>query len=144
LLALAANNVRVTSAEFDDWAAVRELLTPGGTLAPITTLRLCELAAETVADILEVGGPSSGWGRKSGHAAEWVGAAIGAGQALARFDTPEFLATVPGEILRSVAQAAGLKSTGAVAALRSSLAGKLPDWRPDAAAFGAPGPKASI
>jgi len=73
----------------------------------------------------------------SGPAAEWIGAAIGAGLALGRFDTADFLAQVGGDELRRAAAAAGEKATGSVKSLRERLVGKLPDWRPDAAVFGA-------
>ena len=56
-------------------------------------------------------------------------------------DTERFLATVSGDILRKIAVEHGHKPRGSVAELRRQLAGHLPDWRPAAAQFGAPGPK---
>ncbi len=96
-------------------------------------------AAKLLQTLLTIGGPSDRFAA-SGDAAEWIGAAIGAGEALPRFDTEVMLAAVNGETLRKVATDAGIKATGSVTALRSKLIGALPNWRPDAAAFGAPGP----
>ena len=76
----------------------------------------------------------------SGDAAEWIGATIDAGAQLPRFDTEEFLKQVRGSVLVDLAEQAGIKSSGTVTALRARLVGQLPNWRPAASQFGAPGP----
>ncbi len=81
---------------------------------------------------------SGGYALASGPAAEWIGAAVRADDALPRFDTPEFLAHVQVAELKRLAAEAGIKVSGSGAAVRQALAGKLPTWRP--AVFGAPAP----
>lgn len=159
LLAFAADNVelRIDHAALDDdheWSGdsrlrtigdvIDPLLLPGGGLADISGAQARDLAATLLRRILKVGGPDemNRWpGNASGDAAEWIGAAIGAGDAVGRFDTEAFLATVNGDELRRAAEAAGIKANGAVGALRARLVGHLPDWRPAAAQFGAPAPR---
>lgn len=154
VLALAADNVSVRLSHGDvpeglewraqaRWRQFRDLalglLHPGGALTDVNGAHARMMAAAALARLLTVGVPST-FGVESGAAAEWIGAAIGAGDMLGRFDTPAFLAQASGDVLRAAAAAAGIKATGAVGALRERLAGALPDWRPDAAAFGAPAP----
>lgn len=124
---------------FEDIAAT--LLLPGGGLAELNAAEARRQAGDALARILKVGAAGGSYSADSGPAAEWIGAAIGAGQAVGRFDTAEFLAHVNGETLRQVATAAGLKATGPVGALRERLAGQMAGWLPDAAAFGAPAPE---
>lgn len=155
LLAFAADNVQLRL-EWDHDRAWRgpyrlkpigdvlaPLLLPGGAAAEISAADARTQAGELLARLLRIGGPDdlnrSYNTRASGMAAEWIGAAIGAEAALGRFDTAELLAQVGGEELRRAAAQQGLKATGGVTELRARLAGQMPGWRPDAAAFGAPG-----
>lgn len=149
ILAWGALNVSVTGMDagsgyrpdrhnFRDVAA--RFLLPGGGLPDVSMADAKMHAADVMARILRIGEDSGFYKSASGPAAEWIGAAIGADQALPRFDTAAFLAQVSGDELRRAATAAGEKSTGTVKALREKLTGKMPDWRPDAAAFGAPAP----
>lgn len=130
--------------QFQEWHHMRDLarrlLLPGGAITELSGADARALAGEAMARILGFNANGTKYGGNSGAAAEWIGAAVGADQALPRFDTEAFLAAMNGETLRKLAQEAGLKSTGAVGALRASLVGKLPDWRPTAAQFGAPAP----
>jgi hypothetical protein len=98
-------------------------------------------AGEVLAGLLTVTGPSTGWRQGSGMAAEWIGAAIGAGEALGRFDTQPFLAETPLPVLKELAREAGLVGKATASALRPALVGRAPNWRPEAAAFGAPAPR---
>lgn len=156
LLAFTADNVQVRShwehlLEWDDHARrdfrdiKRALLQPGGGLAEISAADARMQAGEMLARLLAVGGPDDAgrsYSTASGAAAEWIGMAIGAGAAVGRFDNADFLKQAGGDELRRAATAAGIKATGAVTALRARLVGNLPNWRPDAAQFGAPGPAA--
>lgn len=92
------------------------------------------LLAQAVARL--VGCPAAG----RDNAAEWIGAAVCAITYLPRLDTPEFLATTSGDMLKGLAAEQGVKLKN-VSELRSHFVGKLPEWRPDFAQFGAPGPK---
>ncbi|MBU6246497.1 MAG: ParB/RepB/Spo0J family partition protein [Xanthomonadaceae bacterium] len=151
IFAFAANNVAVRGGfyaegmrqhqRFDALAA--RLLTPGGTVAPLTDDLAHELLHELLATIFEFTGPdATTYAPGSGEAAEWAGTLVNAAELLPRFDTAEFLAHVPADELRQAAEAAGLtpKKTATAKALRELLADKARDWRPDAAHFGAPGP----
>jgi ParB family chromosome partitioning protein len=120
---------------FEDLA--ERLLLPGGQIDPHTGPTLPGIAAEAIARIVGFSGDGMGM-RDSGPAAEWIGAAIGADEALPRFDTAEFLAHVNGDELRRAAGAAGIKPPSKVSAMREQLVDKLPNWKP--AAFGAPAP----
>lgn len=142
ILAFAADNVEVRRTHgypLRD-ALAGMLLQPGGNLAELTLDQTKKIAAELLVRTLTIGGPSARFAA-SGRAAEWIGAAIDAAQLLPRFDHPGFLEVCRGDELRKAAADAGMKSTGSVAALRQALAGKLPDWRPTAAQFGAPAPR---
>ena len=116
------------------------LLAPGGTAAP----DIDEVAHQLLATVFEFTGPNATtYSPGSGDAAEWAATLIDAQKHLGRFDTPEFLATVPTDELRQAAEAAGLapKKTATAKTLRELLAGNAPDWRPAAAHFGAPAPQ---
>ena len=141
ILAFAADNVSVSCAggyeekRFQDLAA--RILLPGGGVEDLSMA----LAGKLLARVLSCGASRGVYGcHRSGAAAEWIGAAIGADASLPRFDTAEFLAQVKGDAIRAAAEYAGLKSTGTVKAVREALTGRAPGWRPDAAAFGAPAP----
>ena len=86
--------------------------------------------------MLVISDPSAEFG--SGPVAEYIAHALDV--PAPRLDTAEFLATLHGDELRKVSHAhdANRSMPTSVAALRNSLIGKLPNWRP--AAFGAPGP----
>jgi ParB family chromosome partitioning protein len=145
ILVLGCRNIQIHSdglewdaRHFEDLA--ERLLLPGGQIDPHTGPTLPGIAAEVIARI--VGFSSDGTGmRASGPAAEWIGAAIGADEALPRFDTAEFLTHVNGDELRRAATEAGIKPPTKVSAMREQLAGRLPAWKP--AAFGAPAPVVS-
>jgi ParB/RepB/Spo0J family partition protein len=143
LLALLASNIEIrpwgTASEIE--VLIAPLLSPGGGPASIEEPDLKVLAASVLAQLLTVAGPSAPYKTGSGDAAEWIGASICAGDALPRFDSEQFLACVNGDTLRAAAIAADMKSTGPIGALRAKLIGNMPNWRPDAAAFGAPAPK---
>ncbi|MBW4089930.1 MAG: ParB/RepB/Spo0J family partition protein [Proteobacteria bacterium] len=117
------------------------LLQPGGTPLAVSDADLRGLAGATLARLLAVATPDDAgksYSFASGPAAEWIGAAVRADDALPRFDTPEFLAHVQVGELKRLATEAGIKVAGTGAAVRQALAGKLPEWRP--AVFGAPAP----
>lgn len=117
----AVNIVRATVAPVDQWRAIVAMQAAGSTLANATASL----------------GLSEQMGRRLDH--------------LGRLH-PDMLALIEAagmpehRHLRVIAQAshkqqkAALKSTRATAALRTQLAGALPDWRPTQAQFGAAGP----
>ena len=118
------------------------VLLPGGTLDQVSLATMRTLCGVLMARVLDFGkaGSAGFYSSTSGDAAEWIGAAIGAENALPRFDSAEFLQQVGGDELRAAAGAIGEKPTGTVKSLRERLVGKMPDWRPTCAAFGAPAP----
>lgn len=144
ILAFAARNVEVQGVSYADQkervAIIGLLLYPGGNLAEMQEAEVRKTAAAVLIRVLTVGAP--GIWRSSGPAAEWIGAAIAADMALPRFDTEDFLKTCSGDVIRAAAADIGMKNTGAVGALRQQLVGKLPNWHPAAADFGAPAPTA--
>ena len=107
---------------------------------------LLMIASDLLRRCLRCAGPdddqrSPGMRHDAGKVAEWLGHALSAADHLPRLDTPAFLATISGDILRQIAIEHGIKPLSKVSDLRTQLAGKLPDWKPAAAQFGAPGPK---
>lgn len=146
VLAFAADNIEVRgmSRSVAQQAAAM-LLRPGGHLAEFTYDTLISAAETILTGALRVSGPGSNqYGNPgSGDAAEWVGVLTGAEGFLGRFDTPEFLATVKGPPLRAAAMQLPPMAVGdkaSVAQIRAAIAGQLPEYRPAAAAFGAPRP----
>jgi ParB family chromosome partitioning protein len=142
VLALCGENVSARGAHggFKDLAA--RMLAPGGNRLQLSEADLCTIGQTAVGRILDCGevtGRFTSLG--SGDAAEWVGAAINAADALPRFDTEEFLATATNAELKRAAAGAGLLSGGTGTQLRERLAGRAPKWRPEAAVFGAPAPR---
>jgi ParB family chromosome partitioning protein len=153
LLATHARNVQISSGARDGYGQSRyrntdlvaRLVGPGGDLIHPDDDTLRQLAGEALARMIEVSGPDATSFRPgSGAVAEWIGAALDAAAKLPRLDTPELLATINGDALRRAAEGAGIKPLKGVKALREQLAGNLPDWHPDAAQFGAPGPKEHV
>ena len=152
LLAFGARNVNVYGlADTDDdghydptrrhFADIADaLLLPGGVLEDVYMETVRSLVGTVLARVLVLKSEGTTYAPSSGAPAEWIGAAIGADKALPRFDTDDFLKHVGGDELRAAATAAGEKATGSVKALREKLAGKMPDWRPACATFGAPAP----
>ena len=151
VLLLTAPNVTISGV--DDPAALKalrsRLVNPAGHLVAPPTIDIYDdilaVAAEALALCLPIVAPGDQreWRRAdAGEVAEWIGHALAAGAHLDRFDDAEFLAEVSGEPLRQIAAENGHKPTGKVGDLRRQLVGHLPDWRPAAAQFGAPGPRA--
>ncbi|WP_428485985.1 ParB N-terminal domain-containing protein [Rhodopila sp.] len=134
---VAAGDNSYEQRNFRDIAA--RVLLPGGGLDEVSMADARGYAGEVMARVLSFG-VAGLYYSSSGAPAEWIGAAIDANQAMPRFDTEDFLKQVGGDELRRVALAFGERATGTVAALRARLVGRLPAWRPDAAAFGAPAP----
>ena len=117
------------------------LVLPGGQPAELSDDDSLMAVAETVlTEALFITPTDQGMGRGAGPAAEWIGVLAGADGFLERFDTPAFLATVRGDVLKAIPNALGLKGSITVSAIREGLAGHLPEWRPEAAQFGAPAP----
>lgn len=143
LLLLTAPNVIVQGAEEDVRDLRERLVAPDGSLdSHLGTAELIGVAQDALRRCLSVAGPDVAYPRTdSGEVAEWLGHALDAADHLPRLDTAEFLATVSGDVLRAIATEHGHKPATKVAALRQQLIGHLPDWRPAAAQFGAPGPK---
>jgi ParB family chromosome partitioning protein len=140
ILLLGSRNIQIQGGDID-WETrhfedlVARLLLPGGQIDPHTGPTLPGIAGELIARIVSAK-PEGMMG--SGQPAEWIGAAIGADEALPRFDTAEFLAHVNGDELRRAALAEDIKPPAKVSAMREQLVGKLPNWKP--AVFGAPAP----
>lgn len=141
ILALCADNITIVPHQARPLDQAADLLAPGGVAMPWSAEAMRAAAGEVLAGLLTVTGPSTGWRQGSGVAAEWIGAAIGAGEALGRFDTPQFLAETPLPVLKELAREAGLVGKATAGALRPALVGRAPNWRPEAAAFGAPAPR---
>lgn len=147
ILALAGDNVRIWGEGFEDLAA--KLLAPGGALLGDTTADdIAAIAREAIGRMVRFGQASiaryndgRSTGTVSGDAGEWIGAAIGAGDALDRFDSAEFLATLSVAELRRAAEVAGLLSTGSGINLRERLTGRAERYRPERAVFGAAAPR---
>lgn len=150
LVLVAAPNVTVRG--FEDvpqmTAITARLVDPAGHLLPIEGAELDALALDVLARCLWVGGPNAEgvvtYRTDSGPVAEWIGHHCNAAAHLQRFDTAEFLAAVPTDMLRAAAVAAGDaagKLPKQAGALRKALTDHLPLWRPAAAHFGAPGPR---
>lgn len=140
ILALSADNVDVrglSDGHFADLAT--RLLAPGGQLLEVSDADLCAMGQTALGRMLHVGTPEAGR-TASGWAAEWIGAAIGAGASLDRFDSQDFLTTASLTELKRAAADAALLPTGTAANLRERLTGRVPDYRPEPAAFGAPAP----
>lgn len=147
ILALAGDNVRIWGEGFEDLAA--KLLAPGGALLGDTTADdIAAIAREAIGRMVRFGQASiaryndgRSTGTVSGDAGEWIGAAIGAGDALDRFDSAEFLATLSVAELRRAAEGAGLLSTGSGINLRERLTDRAERYRPERAVFGAAAPR---
>lgn len=140
ILALSADNVDVrglSDGHFADLAT--RLLAPGGQLLELSDADLCAMGQTALGRMLHVGTPEAGR-TASGWAAEWIGAAIGAGASLDRFDSQDFLTTASLTELKRAAADAALLPTGTAANLRERLTGRVPDYRPEPATFGAPSP----
>ncbi|MGE4044492.1 MAG: ParB N-terminal domain-containing protein [Acetobacteraceae bacterium] len=144
LLTLCADNVDVrTTGQFRVKTDLPpRLVAPGGTLLSLTDEEVNQIARETLAEIIRFAGPKGSQMSASGAAGEWIGAAVNAQESLGRFDTAEFLATCKGEELKRAAFGTGFKANQPATALKRELEGKSPNWRPEAAQFGAPGPRA--
>lgn len=147
VIALHATNVRIlgyhkSSDHYEDLRGrdlMRRLVGPEGH-PHIGESTVRQIACEALARTVSFAGPdASTYTPGSGDEGEWIGHEIDAQRCLPRFDTLEFLATVSGAELRRLADSIGVKLKGA-GELRKRLVGQLPDWRPDAAQFGAPGP----
>ena len=149
VLLLTAPNVSVRGVDYDinqgrlDDLRLR-LVLPTGFIYTNDGAALVDIGAEALRRCLSVAKPDAEKASHrvdSGEVAEWLGHNLVAGDELPRFDTPEFLETISAGILRKIAIEHGHKPAAQAADLRRQLAGHLPDWRPAAAQFGAPGPK---
>jgi ParB family transcriptional regulator, chromosome partitioning protein len=144
VLALAADNVTIYAnrarVRFDDLIA--RMLAPGGNFLDVSTADSVSIAQTAIGRILNFVGPAAmNFNPDSGDAGEWIGTAIGAAHALPRFDTEAFLQTASLAELKRAATGAGLLATGTAANLRERLIGRAPNYRPEAADFGAPAPR---
>lgn len=147
VLALHAGNVEIRGYQSDGTYIrdkgkdlVRRLINPAGQMQYDGT-ELPHIAGETLARALSFSPPDgSSYNPGSGDVAEWIAAAIDAQPFVPPIDSTEFIATLSAEALRAAATEAGLKFTTAGAAKRE-LPGKLPEWNPTFAHYGAPGPK---
>ena len=122
---------------FGDLAA--RILTPDGNLTDDDEA-INESAKAIMVRVLRLKVDGTTYDPSSGAAAEWIGRFVDAEKELPRFDTEAFLATCNGDVLRKAAESIGEKATGSVKSLRERLIGKMPDWKPDAAVFGAAAP----
>ena len=119
-----------------------KLIAPDGTLRDDADERVIRACARTVlANVVRFTTGESFSDPGSGAAGEWIGRLINAEAHLGRFDDEKFLATLRGETLKKVAEAAQVKWQGTAKAMRDRLQGQAKDWTPDAAVFGAPGPR---
>ncbi|CAH2603712.1 ParB domain-containing protein [Rhodovastum atsumiense] len=126
---------------------VHGLVSPAGHVTPGVMPRQAieDIVAEALALCLSAEPPDAtrrSYRGDSGVVAEWIGHFLDADAKLDRFDTEPFLVTCSAAVLREAAKAAGIRPAAKVGELRAQLVDKLPNWRPSAAAFGAPGPKA--
>lgn len=140
IFAMRADNVQIRGAggyrPFDDLIA--SLLLPGGAIPDLDDREIRNAAAQALSRILSIGDAYSA----SGHAAEWIGRLIDAKGYLGRFDSLPFLEQCKGPALRAAAESGQVKWSGTAADMRKRLAGNAPDWRPEAAVYGAPAPVA--
>ena len=121
-----------------------QLVNPAGQMALPDDATLAGLAREVLARSLVFGLPSRPGAMDnpdSGAVADWIGAALRAGDALERFDAEPFLATINASELRPLAMSLGIKPSDGAGKMRRDIAGNAPAWRPPGATFGAPGPK---
>jgi len=77
-----------------------------------------------------------------GAPGEWIGRLLEADSHIGRFDDEAFLATCKADVLKEAAKAGQIKWAGTATAMRARLADQVEAWAPDAAQFGAPGPRA--
>lgn len=148
ILTLHAKNVEVKGYRAGYQVAgddvVAQLVDPSGHLSLPDDATLAGLAREVLARCLLFGLPSNPGAYNnpdSGAVAEWIGAALRAGDALERFDAEPFLKFVNKAELQPLAIALGIKPSETGGTLRREIAGKAPAWRPPGATFGAAGPK---
>lgn len=142
VLAVAGRNVSVSGVahpngyggRFADLVA--RLVGPDG---QATTQGVEAVAAEALARMVVC--PSPNTYTSSGPAAEWIGALLAVPPP--RLDDPECLAVVKSDELIGAARAAGLSVPAKVKAMREAVQGRLPQWVPEPARFGAPGPQAA-
>jgi hypothetical protein len=147
VLALHAKNVEIRGYQSEGYYShdkgedlMRRLVTPAGQLQ-YDGADLPHIAAEALARALSFSAPDgSTYNPGSGDVAEWIAAAIDAQPFVPPIDSTEFIATLSAEALRAAATEAGLKFTTA-GAVKRELPGKLPEWNPTFAHYGAPGPK---
>jgi len=143
VLAFAADNVIVRGMDRRDLdALIAKLVAPEGTIrddASETVIRAC--ARSLLAMVIGFDTAGSFYSHHSGAAGEWIGRIIGADAHFDRFDDEKFLSACKQPVLRQAAEKAQVKWAGTVTAMRKRLAGQAEGWVPDAAVFGAAGPK---
>jgi len=146
ILLFGARNVHINGIPWEQRQALDKL--PGRLIGPDSKMRddvdeatiraTARALIANIVDFVEGGSMNPG----VGAAGEWIGSLISADAHLGRFDDEAFLATCKGELLKQAAEAGQIKWAGTATAMRGRLLGQVADWTPDAALFGAPGPRA--
>ena len=137
ILTLSAENIVMYNTYGDVRALASKVLLPGGIVAPLSEEEVAAIGKMAISRILTFDSPDT---MRSGRAAEWVGAVIGAQSALPRFDTEAFLKCATVAELKRIATGLNMKTTGSAADLRARLVGNAENYVPEAAVYGAPAP----
>lgn len=143
VLMLCGDNVRIAGlgSLWRDRIAAR-LITPEGTLREgLEDGEIASAAKDILFEAIRFRASHETFGDQSGPAGEWLARLWGAEGFLPRFDDEAFLATCTGETLKKAAAHGQVKWSGTVKAMRQRLEGQAEGWAPDAAQFGAPGPR---
>lgn len=145
ILLFDASNVHVSGIPWEQQQALGKLpvrlIDPAGNLRDdveeATIRATARMLIANVADFTHGGSMNP----SVGAAGEWIGRLVGADAHLGRFDDEAFLATCKGDLLKQAAEAGQIKWTGTATAMRARLKDQVEGWTPDAAQFGAPGPR---
>jgi ParB/RepB/Spo0J family partition protein len=143
VLLLGADNVSVQNwPRRDAQALAVQLLDETGSIRADLPESQIRAAARTVlANALRWVAQPGAYSTGSGPAGEWIARIAGAEANLGRFDDEEFLGAVTSAQLRKAAESGGVTYKGTAKAMRDRLKGQAERWIPDAATFGAPGPR---
>lgn len=144
VLALAADNVTVRGVDRADIDALTaKLIAPDGTMRDDASEAVVRAVARSMlATVIGFDRVANYYNsRNSGPAGEWIGRFVNAESHFPRFDDDKFLATCRQPVLRKMSETAQVKWSGTVTAMRKRLEGQAEAWVPDAAVFGAPGPR---